>query len=242
MAEKIKCPICGAEFEKDGYELADGTVCGNCEKNLRFAFPITYIPNPNPFKKCLPDLSGIFEDENLTSRQKADRIEELRGIPLNRADPHPKGYYTVDRMHSLTVKEFREKTGQAEGLRNQLLRRFDDYDNVCTVADVRPMAKLRASDGFQKMLRFRGAMLVSGTVQLGCFREGDSVTVLRDGKKLLEADIMEERYIAGCAVGDISGCESSECQQKVREGRQVRMTLTASAEGIKPGDLIVSDD
>lgn len=236
------CPVCNMEMSGGEYKLQDGKVCKNCVDFLRFAIPITYIPNPHPFKKCKPDLSEVFEGEDLTDRQKANMIEELRNLPLNRVDPDPKYYYTVDRMRALTVREFKDKVACAQALRNELLRRYNDYDTVCTVATVKPFGQLRATEGIMKMKSLQGALIVHGMLRLGKMRVGDTVTVLRNGAETGEAEIVEIGYLAGCLTGEYEGTYISGELQKVVEGHQVGLLLIPRAKDIVPGDLLVADD
>lgn len=236
------CPSCGMDMDGSGYELCDGVVCENCVDFLRFTIPITYIPNPHPCEERRPDLKEIFEDEDLTSRQKANMIEELRKLPLNRADPNPKSYYTVDRMHALTVREFQDKSAHAQAFRSQLLRRYNDYDTVCTVVTAEPMRRLRATDGIMKMKYYQGTLIVNGMLRLGKLRAGDTVTILRGGEEIKEAEIMEAAYVAGCLSGSSRGLTYSPRLSKVVEGHQVSLLLSPQAQGIAPGDLIVMDD
>lgn len=239
--EKL-CPVCGAEMPQSWYELVDGTVCNECEKYLRFAYPVIYVPNPHPNQKCRPDLDELFEKEQLTNRQKADMIDELRNLPLNRIDLHPKSYYTIDRMHGLTIEQFQEEIERVDSLRNLLSSQYFDYDNVCAVVQILKTSKRRASEGIAEMRKYRNTYKVSGMLRLGKFRPGDFVTVYRDGMAVLETEVLETAYVAGCLWKDEYGTDVSSSQSLVTEGHQVQMILSREAEKIVPGDLLVSDD
>lgn len=222
--EKRICAGCGAYLEKNNYyflnDRKEGAVCRECEKTLRFKYPVRAEKNPD----CR--------------------------ISINPHDDSSAPLYTdVYPVLDLTAQQLRQELASADACREQLRISFAGAENVFEVRQVRPLPKLNPFRvNIQNAIRFKNAVAVYGVVRLGTFHKGDIAQLRSDGIShdttvlFIRRSVIPENEdpLSSYINPDTDRLFNSD-RKGISEGLPAIMMLPYESAGVKPGDLIVVD-
>lgn len=248
------CPICQSNFkDSEGYALTDGVICKKCADDLRFRYPMIYIPEYHKLDD-LRILEGCSELRQTDLRLLRDSMREIKDFKVISGSTENSSVsytaaYEVDRMKLFSLDEFKNQLVCADALEDRIRLDYMDYTNVMVVDCARPLSRKVGKDGIQNLRKKQSGFCVTGYIKAGSFRDGDMIGILHEGK-IRYADIIaldyechtitpkggDQRMKTAESLGDKG--DRGHC---IRAGYQVTMVLNKKAEGIGAGDLIVTD-
>ncbi len=220
--EKRICAGCGACLEKHNYyflnDRKEGTVCKECERTLRFKYPVRAEKNPraslNWYDDSLEPLYiYVYPVLDLTAQQLR---QELAAADVCR-------------------EQLRASFAGAENV-------FE----VRLVRPLPKLNPFRVS--IQNAIRFKNAVAVYGVVRLGTFHKGDIAQLRSDGVShdttvlFINQSVIPESEdpLRWYINPDTDRLFDSE-RKGISEGFPAIMMLSYESADVKPGDLIVVD-
>ena len=242
--ETSRCPICGAILKKpeDSYALMDAEICCRCRDDLRFQYPLIYLPRV-----------GMLDDhpqcQNLRRKDLTYLRRNRRELELTTGDGSKSMSYCFDTMQLLTLSEFQKQLPGADARENQLRLDYDDYTNVLTVDYARSLRRTIGRPGVQNFHKRRKGFCVTGFIRAGAFHEGDLVGIRHQGRvryaQILALDYEEATPSVDGQELRTGGAETlgdrGNQGRWIRAGYQVTLVLEEKAGLPEPGDWIVSD-
>ena len=244
---KSICPVCGGAYKdpEESYSLKDGSICRKCADDLRFRYPMIYIPQYHKLDDLavLPGCAALLQKDLRLLRDSMRKITGFRGSSAYTAD------YEVDRMRLLTLEEFQARLVSADASEDRIRAEYMDYNNVLTVDYARPLERKVGREGIQNIRRKQSGFCVAGYIRAGAFHDGDMVGILHENRiryadvlaldyeyRTINTDGLDQRTMAAEKLGDLGDQGHS-----IRAGYQVTMVLNEKADGICAGDWIVAD-
>lgn len=236
-----RCPICGGPLTYPMH-LLDGDICGECERDLRFAYPILYLPR-------VGDLDDHPRCETLR-RKDLQILKKTRG-EKNFYGPGGKTLhsYRFDFMGLLKIEDFQALLPGADAAEDRIRLSYEDYHSVMVVDYARPLSRSVGKPGVQNIRKRHRGFCVTGTIRAGEFKEGDMVGIYHDGN-VRYGDILAMDFEEGLRDpenGELRTREAEDLGDRGEQGRricagfQVTMVLDEKAGEVSAGDLIVMD-
>ena len=256
------CPICGEKI-KESFALKDGNICMRCANDLRFEYPLMYLPEHTDLqsipqcqqmnktslaivKKYIKPIHSFHSNAELEKKMNQVFDDEMSDKEIAEIDPS----YTrtenieVDLMHAMTIKQFAKKLESADAFEDQIRQSYQDYTNVCVVEDCRPLRRQVGKPGIQNLKKLKSGYCLTGWIVAGQFKDGDRVGIVHEDQ-IHYADIIGldvEQHMEDQRMGSAENIgDQGDRGRCIRAGYQVTIVLNEKAKGIQPGDWIVMD-